>query len=316
LLPPLFFIGRIFFMQSFDLCVAWNWVGDSDFIMLLDEACRTKNVSLLLVSPVNLGSVMQSLVNNQLTFRSFFDRASDSDPGFNPIMQWAKNHGVYYLNPRELEVRVQDKGFMHGELISAGIYTPYTIVLPSYEEQPNPSPVDLSPLGACFAIKPAHGGGGEGVVLEATSWKQVLATRQQYPKDKYLLQAQIFPVRIGARPAWFRVICCCGEIHPSWWDPRTRIYTPVSAAEENLFRLTPLRSIVTSLAMICSGLELFSTEIALTSENRFVVIDYVNDQIDLRVQSKAVDGVPDTIVRDIVARLISLVSARCPPLAP
>jgi hypothetical protein len=89
----------------------------------------------------------------------------------------------------------------------------------------------------------------------------------------------------------------------------------VSAAEENLFRLTPLRSIVTSLAMVC-GLELFSTEIALTSENRFVVIDYVNDQIDLRVQSKAVDGVPDAIVRDIVARLISLVSTHGKPVAP
>lgn len=298
-------------MQTFDLCVAWDWVGDAEFIGFLEEACRLKDITLLLVTPTNLGSIMQSLVNDQLFFRAFMDRASDTDPGFNPLAQWAKNNGAYYINPRGLEVRSQDKAFMHGELIAAGIYTPYTLVLPPFEEQPNPPPVDLSPLGSCFAIKPAHGGGGEGVVLEATTWKQVLAARLQYPQDKYLLQAQIFPVRIGSHPAWFRVICCGGEIYPSWWDPSTRIYTPVSAAEENLFRLSPLRSIVTSLAMIC-GLELFSTEIALTSENRFIVVDYVNDQIDLRVQSKAVDGVPDAIVKKIVDRLISLVCIHCP----
>jgi hypothetical protein len=54
-------------------------------------------------------------------------------------------------------------------------------------------------------------------------------------------------------------------------------------------------------------LDWFSTEIALTLE-QFVVIDYVNDGIDTRVQSKAVDGVPDEVMQGIATRLVEKVS--------
>jgi len=57
-----------------------------------------------------------------------------------------------------------------------------------------------------------------------------------------------------------------------------------------------------------SGLDLFSTEIAFTADNLFVVVDYVNDQPDLRMQSNAVDGVPNDIVNDIARRLCELVA--------
>jgi hypothetical protein len=52
---------------------------------------------------------------------------------------------------------------------------------------------------------------------------------------------------------------------------------------------------------------LFSTEITITSDGRFVIVDYVNDPIDLRLQSKAFDGVPDDIVKDITERLVELI---------
>jgi hypothetical protein len=63
-----------------------------------------------------------------------------------------------------------------------------------------------------------------------------------------------------------------------------------------------------TIAQVCR-LELFSTEIALTAEGLWIVVDYVNDQIDLRLQSKASDGVPDEIVGDITERLITLIEA-------
>jgi hypothetical protein len=62
-----------------------------------------------------------------------------------------------------------------------------------------------------------------------------------------------------------------------------------------------------AIALLCQ-LDLFSSEIAFTPEGRFVVVDYVNDQIDLRLQSKILEGVPDDIVQDIAERLVNQVA--------
>lgn len=298
-------------MISYDLCLAWNWKYDADFAMLVNMACQSQGLSLLQITPDNLGDVLQSLVDNRITFRAFFDRASDADVRFIPVVQWAREHAVYRINPYERASRTWDKAAMHLALTSVGLHTPYTIILPPYEEQPVLPQTDLSPLGDRFTIKPAHGGGSEGVVIEANSWSQVLVARQEYPTDKYLLQAHIVPARLGSRTAWFRVISCAGQVYPCWWDTSSHIYTLVTFVEESRYCLTPLRHITASIARVC-GLELFSTEIALTPDGLFLVVDYVNDQIDLRLQSKALDGVPDDIVRDIARRLVALVGAHCP----
>jgi hypothetical protein len=120
----------------------------------------------------------------------------------------------------------------------------------------------------------------------------------------------VTPIQLGSRAAWFRVIYGAGKVYVSWWDTDTHVYTPVTAAEETSYHLSPLREIASSIAQFC-GLDLFSTEIALTADDLFVVVDYVNDQIDLRLKSKAADGVPDVIVQDIADGLARLVAARC-----
>jgi hypothetical protein len=145
------------------------------------------------------------------------------------------------------------------------------------------------------------------VVLEACSWDQVHAARQQFPDEKYLLQAQVTPRLLDGRPAWFRVLACVGAAYPCWWDPRSHAYTRVSAEERFRFGLRSLHEVPQRIAQICR-LDLFSTEIALTESGRFVSVDYVNDPVDLRLQSAAFDGVPDAIVENIAARLAFLAS--------
>jgi tRNA-Thr(GGU) m(6)t(6)A37 methyltransferase TsaA len=299
-------------MTVYDLCLAWNWPPDADFVALLDAACRSRDISLLQAISANLEKLLQALASGEVAFCVFFDRASDNDAHFNPLVQWAREHAAYRINPHEQARRTWDKAAMHAALINGGLYTPHTIVLPPYAEQPALPPVDLSPLGPCFTIKPAHGGGGEGVVTEATSLEQALAARQEHPADHYLLQAHIVPVMLGSHPAWFRVIYCTGQVYPCWWDTRTHAYIPVTAPEEALYNLARLREIAAAIARL-SGLDLFSTEVSLTAEGLYVVVDYVNDQIDLRLQSKTCDGVPDAIVRAVAERLAALVAAHRPP---
>jgi hypothetical protein len=250
--------------------------------------------------------VLQMLKDAALVCRVFWDRASDSDDRFLPLVEWARHHAAYRINPREASCRAWDKAIMH-QMLREVVCTPTTIILPAYNEQPVPPCIDLTVLGGHFSIKPARRGGGEGVVVWATSLEQVVAAREEYPTDRYLLQTHVEPLKLGARRAWFRIIYCLGDVFPCWWDEQTHIYVPVTAAEEDLHSLAPLRCIARTVAGRC-GLDVFSCEVALTGGNSFVVVDYVNDPLDLRLQSRSCDGVPDEIVQAMVARLVSFVS--------
>jgi hypothetical protein len=290
-------------MVTYGLSIAWNWEYDADFVALLDTACRAKELSLLQITPDNLDDSLHSLAEQRVDFLAFFDRASEVDTRFMPLVRWVCEQGIHYINSYERASRTWDKAVMHMALVQAGLDVPHTIILPAYEERPILSPIDLGPLGERFTIKPAHGSGGEGVMTQVRSWNQVLSLRQEYATDRYLLQAHVVPRELDLRPAWFRVIYCVGRVYPCWWNPHTHVYTPVTSAERRRHSLGPLHDTTVAIARLC-GLDLFSTEIAFTPEGLFVVVDYVNDQIDLRLQSRTVDGVPDDIVHDIAGCLV------------
>jgi hypothetical protein len=289
-------------MSRYDLCLVWNWEHDADFVHLLEAACAARGVSLLQVTPETLAQVLARLESGGITFATFFDRASESDPRFQSLVDWASVHAIFHINPHERALWMNDKATMQPEFIRCDLDTPYTVILPSYTEQSDIPQMDLSRLGWSFAIKPACEGGGDGVILEASSWEQVLTARRQFPHEKYLLQAHVTPRILEGRPAWFRVLVCDGAVYPCWWDPHTHVHTRLTAEQKGRFGLRSLSEIPRRIAGICR-LHLFSTEIALTADGRSLVVDYVNDPIDLRLQSKAADGVPDAIVENIAGRL-------------
>jgi hypothetical protein len=293
-------------MTRYDLCLAWNWEFDRDFVQLIETACSKAGLAFYSVTEKNLVTTLAGLSSGDISFTCFFDRASESDHSFQSLVDWACQSSVFRINPQEMTVWSQDKATMHLEFVSRRLDTPYTILLSSCQERPDLTQLDLSPLGGRFAIKPASLGGGEGVVLEATSQDQVSFVRKQYPREKYLLQAHVNPRMLGGRPAWFRVLVCDGAVYPCWWDQHTHIYTRVTADERFRFGLHGLYELVRRIALICR-LHLFSTEIALTVEGCFTAVDYVNDPVDLRLQSKAVDGVPDAWVENIAGRLARMV---------
>src|SRR5258706_733013 len=297
-------------MIRYDLCLTWSWEHDADFVRLLESACRARRLTFLQVTPKSVEEVLAQLAAGQIVFGAHFDFSANA-ACFEPLFRWAREQGIQRINPPEVGDWAEDKATMHLELISAGIHTPYTIILPPFNEQPGLPPVDLSPLGMPFVIKPCYGGGGEGVILGATSLEQVFQTRSQFPDLKYLLQEQIQSHELDGRQAWFRIIYCCGQCYSCWWNTATHVYTPVSTQEHTRFKLDPLREITMRIAQVCK-LDFFSTEIAHTPDGRWVAVDYVNDQIDLRLQSRAPDGVPDAIVVHIAADLAGLVAKRRP----
>ncbi|HLO29360.1 MAG TPA: hypothetical protein VK249_09510 [Anaerolineales bacterium] len=284
-----------------DLCLPWYWEYDVDFVQMVERACNEQALSLWQITPNDLLESTTALYKGEKAFRTILDR-SQYDTRFDPIHRWSREHHVRRINPAEVSTWSEDKATMHLELINAGIHTPYTILLPPFIEQPVLADFDLTPLGDQFVIKPSRGGGGEGVILGAFSIDQILRARMEFPEQKYLIQATVMPRTIHAQPAWFRIFYANGRTYPCWWHPLTHVFSEVTLQEENRYELTPLHQITQRIASICR-LDWFSTEIALTLE-AFVVVDYVNDGIDTRVQSKAVDGVPDEVMQSIARQLV------------
>jgi hypothetical protein len=192
---------------------------------------------------------------------------------------------------------------MHLELIQSGLHTPHTILLSSFLEQPVIPHIDLTPLGQNFVIKPSNEGGGEGVILGANTVDEILRARMEFPEQKYLIQAHITPRMIEGKPAWFRVFYAHGATYPCWWDTDTHVYQILTDEECARHDLAPLGEITKRIASVCR-LDWFSTEIALADE--FIVVDYVNDEIDTRVKSRAMDGVPDEVMSNIAKQLVKI----------
>jgi hypothetical protein len=266
-----------------------------------ERACEEQGLSFWQITPNNLLESITSLYRDENTFQTILDR-SQYDTRFEPIHRWSRQHSVRRINPAEVSAWSEDKATMHLELISAGIYTPYTLLLPPFIEQPVLPDLDLTPLGDQFVIKPSHGGGGEGVILGAFSTDQILRARMEFPEQKYLIQETVTSRTMQGQPAWFRIFYANGRTFPCWWHPLTHVFSVVTPQEENRYELGALHSITKRIASICK-LDWFSTEIALTLE-AFVVVDYVNDGIDTRIQSKAVDGVPDEVMQGVAQQLV------------
>jgi hypothetical protein len=269
----------------------------------VESACHEQGITFWQITNDNLLESITALYKGEMSFGTLLDR-SQGDDSFLPINNWAMKNKKRRINPPELSKWSEDKTTMHLELINAGIHTPYTILLPSFLEQPALADLDLAPLGQHFVIKPSNEGGSAGVILGASSPDQVLRARMEFPQQKYLIQTTVTPRTIQGHPAWFRVFYSAGKVYPCWWHPLTHVFASVTQSEETKYELTPLRGITKRIASIC-GLDWFTTEIALTLEE-FVVVDYVNDQIDTRIQSKAVDGVPDQVIQNVADQLVRL----------
>ncbi len=302
-------------METFDLAVAWTWPPDAEFVSLIEMAAHTRGASLLRIEARNVRQVLHALEVGAIRIRRFLDRASDEDEMFAPLARWVQLHASAEdpfaprpINSHELMVRAADKATMHLEFLSAGLSVPHTYILPPAASHPSTKlpTEELRRLGVPFVVKPANTtGGGNGVVVGVKTAAEVAVLQRTHPGDKYLVQELIRPAYLGDNRAWFRVFYVCGDTHLCWWDDQTHAYEEVSQDDERLFGLDVLRSIAGTIARIC-GLDFFSTELAQTQDGRFVAVDYVNEMVDMRLQSTVPNGVPASVVRRVAERLVAV----------
>jgi hypothetical protein len=293
-------------LQIFDLAIAWCWKYDADFIFQIDKECGKRGLFSYLIHPHNLFETMHKLNSGEMGYKVFFDRASDQEEEFEELVDLMKTCRVRMVNDVDRALWSSDKATMHLEFLTGGINVPYTIILPPYEENPDLDSIPLEKVGRPFVLKPACGGCGDGVVLDAQSIHDIQIARREYKEDKYLVQEKIIPVRIGKRRAWFRIFYVCGKVLPCWWDDQTKIAEVLDPSQVDEKIYFEIERIIRKIATI-SKLDIFSTEIAFTSSEKLLVIDHVNDQVDLRKKSSHFDGIPDEVVDRIVISLVNWV---------
>ncbi|MBN1561552.1 hypothetical protein JW998_14975 [candidate division KSB1 bacterium] len=292
--------------KQIDLLIATDWEYDRDFVQLLLRKAHSMHLSALVVRPRTLPQTISLIKSNELEIAALFDRASDTSTEFYELQKLLAKR-AHIIEPLAQMRWASDKATMHLEFIANGLHTPYTFIIESFDDNKHVwlSVDDLAFLGRPFIIKPANTtGGGVGVVDGAESLHDVLAARREFKSDKYLLQEKVKPLHIDDKRFWFRGFYSFGLVQCVWWDDTTHIYKELLPEEVLTYGLSQLFAITEKISTICK-LNFFSTEICLTSSDTFIVVDYVNEACDMRLQSLHADGVPDTIVKNIVMSICS-----------
>lgn len=280
------------------------WEFDQEFIHLLEKEFHQNSLSTFIISDHNVDEVTELVKDRKLRFNVYLDRAWDVDERFEKLGKELQKRKSLFLNSYANVLHAIDKATMHLEFITAGLYVPYSIIIPPHSEREDIliSVSDLARLGRPFIIKPCNTtGGGVGVVTGAESLQEIFTERVTNSDDKYLLQEKIYPRYLDGKRAWFRCFWVIDEVIPTWWDDQTHLYLPLTRQEIKDYKLNKLFTITKTIASV-TGLEFFSTEIVLSEKDQLVVIDYVNDQCDLRFQTNHPDGVPMIILERIVTK--------------
>ena len=289
-------------MKNYDLAVAYKWKYDKEFVELIEKSFDQSGLKTFVIGKFNLKEAIGLIKKEEISITCFLDRASDEDPEFLPLAEILKKRHCYLINPHNKVLKSNDKVLIHRKLLLKNFQLPRTFLLPKYDEEKELkiSDDDIQTLGIPFIIKPAaYSGGGEGVIRNAIAISQIQDERIKNHFDKYLVQEKIHPRKFDNRRAWFRVIYAFGFVLPTWWDDRTHIYQVVTDSELEKYNLSQLIKISKKLAKI-ARLDYFSTEIAVTKDHKFYLIDYVNDQCDMRLKSNHVDGIPDETVNEFI----------------
>lgn len=292
-------------MQKYDLGIAYVWEYDQEFVDLTERIFQHGGLSTFRITEANLAEVRRHVESGKLGFTSYLDRAWDVSEEFESLGNLLNRRRTRIFNPYKNVLHAIDKATMHLEFITAGLQVPYSIIIPPHDETEDlyVSLRDLAKIGRPFIIKPCNTtGGGVGVVTGAESLQQVLDERMLNAEDKYLIQEKVYPKELHGRRAWFRCFWAYSEPIPVWWDDTTHVYHPLESDEVARYQLKPLFTLTKKIAEL-TGLDFFSTEIALSQQGDFVVIDYVNDQCDMRLRSNHYDGVPDQIAERIIRNM-------------
>ena len=294
--------------RVYDLVMTHKLDADDLFIHRVQYHCAELGLNFFLVEPLWVHRFYECFARDELWARALLNMHSEHhlpEDIYHQLVRLAHQRGTQVIDPPDLAQAAFDKARMHQRLLGAGFNVPYTVIVPRDSLADfTLSNQQREELGETFVIKPSHGYGRRGVLLDARSEADLERSAAAWNDPAYLMQRLITPAEIAGRPAYWRVFYVFGEVLICWWNCFTDRYTELTDENSADAPIHALHEMARGVAEL-SGMRFFSSEIARTENGDLVLIDYVNDQCHMLSQSADPRmGVPDTVVRTIAERLV------------
>jgi hypothetical protein len=296
-------------MRVYDFVMTHKLDADDVFIHRVQRRCAERGLNFFLIEPLWVEAFYEQLLKGRLWARVLLNMHSEHhqpEDIYHRLVRLAFDRKTQVIDPPHLALAAFDKAQLHPHLAAAGYALPFTVIVPGEAARTyRLSAEDRAQLGVPFVIKPSLGYGKRGVILDARSEADLERSLARWTDRHLLLQKRIVPRMLDGMPGYFRVFYAFGSIWLCWWNCYTDRYALVAPGEVDAYGLEPLRTIVRGLADL-TQMRFFSSEIALTEANEFVLIDYVNDQCHMLTQSANPQiGVPDEVVTGLADQLVA-----------
>jgi hypothetical protein len=294
--------------RIYDVVMTHKLDADDFFIHRVQELCAARRLSFFLIEPLWVERFRECYAHGEAWARVLINMHSEHHQPletYHRLVRLAAERQTRVIDPPDTAIAAFDKARLHTRLLTSGLTVPFTVIVPQDQAATfRLSEAERAALGAPFVIKPSMGYGRRGVVLDAAGEPDIIHSIAEWPDAHYLLQRRIVPRDLGGEPAYFRVFFVFGSVWCCWWNCFTDRYRLMTEDERARHGLDLLEAIIRKLASL-TGMNFFSSEMALTEAGEFVLIDYVNDQCHMLSQSADPRiGVPDTLVAAIAARLV------------
>jgi len=295
-------------IRIYDVVMTHKLDSDDLFIHRVQQYCAEAGLNFFLIEPLWVQAFYDKMAKGQVWARVLLNMHSEHhqpDDLYHRLVQLAAERQIQVIDPPHIAQAAFDKSRLHPRLIQAGINVPFTVVAPATKgTEFQLTDTERQRLGTPFVIKPARGYGKRGLVMDATTERDLARSEAAWPDENYLFQNRIWPRQHGIGPAYFRVYFVFGSVFTVWLNCFTDHYRMIQPGEVSAAAAAELESISRRIAAL-TGMNFFSSEIAEVESGEFVVIDYVNDQCHMLSQSANPQiGVPDELVGAIAHCLV------------
>jgi len=258
---------------------------NSRLMKLFHEAMSAYGLSCQLVNNINVKKMLEDVEAGRFRPNVYLDLSSRPDDTFEKLLYAAHRAGSHTIrNPEQTQWVL--KAQSHPELVQAGLPLPPTVILKSDDPDRELTAQERAAIGDRAVIKPSFGEAAKGCVVGVEPTLQNIRQARDYErKFDWLIQKMMSWTRLGDRAAYLRAYNVCGHRTLMWWaqDNSPTAYQLLSWDDLRKYDLMGAVQIIDRLADL-TGMDFFSSEIAITKEtgpDRFVLIDYVNDQCDM-----------------------------------